>query len=255
MPRSIQPHNRYISGARADPYASAAAARHTALGALALLNRSLDDDDSTPEDPSPAPPSNPAGHTLGLLDLPRELRDRVYDSLMPDVQKVVIKPTGRIVSAVAHPLECTSQQIRAEFLDRSEKIHTAPVIVAEVHDFNFTRIIKHLRAKQAGRMAVPGLTVVVRQHLTVASVELDRLLAWTTFVRGTSFSTVHLLRGLPAVAQRRTLMGTLLQLKVDVGAQIPEITMLVDGFMKEWTTGEGIMKWVKEGETDPVERR
>lgn len=59
--------------------------------------------------------SHPEDHTstrpFRFIDLPRELRNRIYDWLSPDTRTLVLRRSGRLITASKHPLELTSRQL------------------------------------------------------------------------------------------------------------------------------------------------
>lgn len=182
------------------------------------------------------------------MRLPAELRDRVYDILAPQTSRVILDSTKTIKVMGRHPLVRTSTQIRGEFLNRVAKLHRARLYIVTVQDFDFGRLMHHLRRQN--RLA-RAERITIRHVITKPAVDKSTVNAWLAFVQQNNFLHRHKVWGMPPVAVRRQFMAQMFGLEHVVGRHWPEVFNITSVFGEWWDRGRAEMKWAVEGEEPP----
>lgn len=162
--------------------------------------------------------------------------------------RVILDSTKAIKAMGPHPLVRTSKQIRGEFLNRVARVHRARRYIVTVPDFDFSRLMHHLRRKN--RLArVQRITI--RHVVTKPDVDKRKVSAWLKFVQQNSFAHRHKVWGMPPVAVRRQFMAEVFELERVMGEVWPEVINITGVFEEWWDRGRAEMKWAVEGEEPP----
>ena len=130
-----------------------------------------------------------------FLTLPRELRDRVFDLLLQNVEEIHIKAKGRQPIKHKHDLLRVSKQVRAEFIDRMKRIlpATAEIVVAEVEGLDFRTLHSALKVIKPADLATFQVGQrLLRVRLTMHDAEIHLSLGkWVGFVEKNGFSVTY----------------------------------------------------------------
>ena len=187
----------------------------------------------------------------GLMKLPGELRNKVYDLIARRQLRLILDCTesAKVTGPFQTSLLSVNHAIRGEFLNRiAETHHTTRIYLVKIQDFDFSTLIDHLRPLNR---AATAQRIVIRHFITSAAVDSAKVLAWLEFVQGKTFTVEHKIWGLPAVAERRKFMMGVYGLQRDIQPHWPDVKDMVDAFSAWWDQGRGEMRWAQDGEDPP----